>query len=287
MRRAPRRAPLSHARLRPRWATSSRTPSRRPWTARASGRGVVELLLGAEQRVEHLVAQALAHGEGHAGADDADQQQLGEAAAALLLLLGALAQRLTGVAERLGGVLDFLLQLLVVEDLRRRSCRWSAGRTRSCAVSNAVHDVLAQFLVLDEALDVRAGPRRGTARLGRLLLGCHSSSPDVACCPVPILYPALCGCTRALAAVGRGRVLERHRRTSPISSTNTNSRSSRRCSGMSSMSRSLQRGRDDARARPLRWAASAFSFSPPIGSTWPVSVISPVIATSSRTGPRR
>ena len=35
---------------------------------------------------------------------------------------------------------------------------------------------------------------------------------------------------------------------------------------------------------PLRWAASAFSFSPPIGSTWPVSVISPVIATSSRTG---
>jgi hypothetical protein len=35
---------------------------------------------------------------------------------------------------------------------------------------------------------------------------------------------------------------------------------------------------------PLRCAASAFSFSPPIGSTWPVSVISPVIATSSRTG---
>ncbi len=34
----------------------------------------------------------------------------------------------------------------------------------------------------------------------------------------------------------------------------------------------------------LRCAASAFSFSPPIGSTWPVSVISPVIATSARTG---
>ena len=34
---------------------------------------------------------------------------------------------------------------------------------------------------------------------------------------------------------------------------------------------------------PLRCAARAFSFSPPIGSTWPVSVISPVIATSSRT----
>ena len=35
---------------------------------------------------------------------------------------------------------------------------------------------------------------------------------------------------------------------------------------------------------PARCAASAFSFRPPIGSTWPVSVSSPVIATSSRTG---
>ena len=35
---------------------------------------------------------------------------------------------------------------------------------------------------------------------------------------------------------------------------------------------------------PSRWAASAFSLSPPIGSTWPVRVISPVIATSARTG---
>ena len=36
---------------------------------------------------------------------------------------------------------------------------------------------------------------------------------------------------------------------------------------------------------PLRCAASAFSLRPPIGSTSPVSVISPVIATSSRTAP--
>ncbi len=34
---------------------------------------------------------------------------------------------------------------------------------------------------------------------------------------------------------------------------------------------------------PRRWAASAFSFSPPIGRTSPWSVTSPVIATSSRT----
>ena len=35
---------------------------------------------------------------------------------------------------------------------------------------------------------------------------------------------------------------------------------------------------------PARWAASTFSFTPPIGSTWPVRVISPVMATSSLTG---
>ena len=35
---------------------------------------------------------------------------------------------------------------------------------------------------------------------------------------------------------------------------------------------------------PPRSAASSFSFSPPIGSTRPRSVISPVIATSLRTG---
>ena len=35
---------------------------------------------------------------------------------------------------------------------------------------------------------------------------------------------------------------------------------------------------------PARSAASAFSLTPPIGSTWPVRVISPVMATSSETG---
>ena len=35
---------------------------------------------------------------------------------------------------------------------------------------------------------------------------------------------------------------------------------------------------------PARWAASSFSFSPPMGSTLPRSVISPVMAMSRRTG---
>ena len=37
---------------------------------------------------------------------------------------------------------------------------------------------------------------------------------------------------------------------------------------------------------PERWAARIFSLRPPIGSTRPRSVISPVIATSRRTGIR-
>ncbi len=37
---------------------------------------------------------------------------------------------------------------------------------------------------------------------------------------------------------------------------------------------------------PPRWAASSFSFTPPIGSTRPRRVISPVIARSLRAGTR-
>ena len=84
------------------WSTCSRTPPRR---RRAVSRT--------------LLRRPSLSGERHAGADDADEQQLGEAAAALLLL-GTLAQRLARVAQRLGRLLDLLVQLLVVEDLRRR-----------------------------------------------------------------------------------------------------------------------------------------------------------------------
>ena len=81
-----------------------------------------------------------------------------------------------------------------------------------------------------------------------------------------------------------GARLERARRAPPRSRRPRRTRGrARRCSGMSSRSGSLRRGAI-TRAIPARWAASAFSFSPPIGSTWPVSVISPVIAVSSRTG---
>jgi len=52
---------------------------------------------------------------------------------------------------------------------------------------------------------------------------------------------------------------------------------------MSSRSASLRRG-SSTRRKPARCAPSTFSLIPPIGSTRPRKVISPVIATSSRTG---
>ena len=58
---------------------------------------------------------------------------------------------------------------------------------------------------------------------------------------------------------------------------------SRTCSGTSSRSPSLRFGRTTS-LRPARWAASTFCLSPPIGSTRPCSVTSPVIPTTGRTG---
>ena len=87
------------------------------------------------------------------------------------------------------------------------------------------------------------------------------------------------GCVngRAIAAV---RITSR---TSSTWETHTNSTSSRSASGKSSRSGSLRSGAI-TRLIPARWAASAFSFRPPIGSTLPASVTSPVIAVSARTG---
>ena len=57
----------------------------------------------------------------------------------------------------------------------------------------------------------------------------------------------------------------------------------RRFSGTSERSFSLSFGRIASKI-PARCAASSFSLSPPMGSTLPRSVISPVIATSWRVG---
>jgi hypothetical protein len=58
---------------------------------------------------------------------------------------------------------------------------------------------------------------------------------------------------------------------------------SRTCSGISESSGMLAAGTMTVRM-PARDAARSFSLSPPIGNTRPRSVISPVMATSWRTG---
>ena len=68
--------------------------------------------------------------------------------------------------------------------------------------------------------------------------------------------------------------------TSVLSTTSTASSTS---AGTSSRSGSLRLGRNTV-VSPARWAASSFCLAPPIGSTRPFRVTSPVIPTSERTG---
>lgn len=72
--------------------------------------------------------------------------------------------------------------------------------------------------------------------------------------------------------------------TSPRSDTNANCGSLRRCSAISPMSWALSGGAITRRI-PWRCAASAFSLSPPVGRTCPVSVTSPVPAGGPGTEP--
>src|SRR4051794_11042455 len=86
---------------------------RRSRARRRGGRGVLELLLGAEQRVEHPLAQALAQSECNTGTDDQEQQLPAHAALALLL---AAAKRIGSFLQRRRRGLKLLLRLLVVKD---------------------------------------------------------------------------------------------------------------------------------------------------------------------------
>src|SRR5581483_1401705 len=73
------------------------------------------------------------------------------------------------------------------------------------------------------------------------------------------------------------------RSTSSAASTKMNRSWRRSSSGTSARSRSFRAGRTTV-VSPARWAARTFSLMPPTGSTAPRSVISPVMATSLRTG---
>src|SRR3954451_12893232 len=104
------------------------------------GRRVLELLLGAEKRVERLLAQALAEHKRQADADD-DQHQ--PATAPLRLLRRA--QPVRRVLERHRRLAELLLRLLVVE----RGARALAVRHARISVARGLvggPQVLAQVL---------------------------------------------------------------------------------------------------------------------------------------------
>src|SRR4051794_34548558 len=124
-----------------RWAPSRSGPSRRRRRRRRRGGGgrlVVELLLRPEERVEHLVAQALAEAQRQAGTDDADQQELAEPAAALAALR-PLAQRVARALQRVRRVLQLALELLVVEQLGRRLAVVDTAVRDPCGVVGRLH----------------------------------------------------------------------------------------------------------------------------------------------------
>ena len=90
------------------------------------------------------------------------------------------------------------------------------------------------------------------------------------------------------AACGRARRRRRTRpRRPPRSCRRGRTRAPRAPRAAARRGRARSRAGRSTRFSPARWAASDFSRMPPIGSTWPVSVISPVMPTSSATGSPR
>ena len=133
----------------------------------------------------------------------------------------------------------------------------------------------AQVLVVDDALHVRVVLARLAAALWALAAFFFAEA----------IPPSLAVKFRALGRAYPGSAAHRARRRRPRRSRRPTRTPCPRAgsSGKSSRSGSLRRGAS-TRLTPARCAASAFSFRPPIGSTSPVSVSSPVIAVSSRTG---
>src|SRR5581483_3574178 len=144
-----------------------------------------------------------------------------------------------------------------------------------------VANVVAQLRVLEGALEVRFHRRRRVRDLVRRL----GHGQAFLSCVVDI-DPTPPAAFNALGALAVPDPLKATSKTSSIESTRTNSTSRRVSAGSSSRSASFSRGTRTRRS-PARWAASAFSRTPPIGSTWPVRVSSPVMPRSAATGVSR
>src|SRR6185437_9336014 len=202
------------------------------------GRGVLELLLRAEQHVEHLGTKALVERDGQASAN----QQEHEATPAPLLLAAGLGvpQRVRRVLQGRGRLAELLLGLLVLGDRLDRSLAVGHAGVRLARRFEGGPHVLAQLLVLDDPLHVRVvlhrlprGYGAGSGLGGLLLLRCHAS-PRV---PLPDGRLPGFAWRNQLAYSSRASLS-----TWSIFEANLNLMPRRRCGGISSRSASFNFG---------------------------------------------
>src|SRR3954452_2515702 len=161
---------------------------RRGLRRRCGGGRVGELLLATEDEIQDLVAQTLVPRDGDRAADDRDEEQLAEPEAPLLL--GPFLQRATDFLQRLCGLLDVLLDLLVVG---QHLGGLLAVADASVGVAGSLEgnpDVVPQVLVLQgpSHVGVATGRGGGSTRLGGLALRHLRHTPRIACSRV-ILVP--------------------------------------------------------------------------------------------------
>src|SRR6185437_2126716 len=144
------------------WPLGRGDGTRRRRRGRADRRRVLELLLGAEQGVQHLGAQALRNRQRDDRADQQDHELAAEPALLLLLGLGVLGrvrERHGGVAARLERRSKLALQLLVVDQSPLRGLGAAQAVGRALTGLDCRPHVVAQLGVLEQALDVRVGLR--------------------------------------------------------------------------------------------------------------------------------
>src|SRR6266498_165441 len=135
-------------------------------------RGVLELLLGAEQPVEHRLAKVLAERDRDRGADQRHERDLPPRAATPLA-----AQVLRGVAQRFRRRTEIALDLLVLGQGPYGPLSVGHALVGVAGSVEGLLDAVPQVFVLDHASYVRVRTRgpRGLARLVGLRASCCHS----------------------------------------------------------------------------------------------------------------
>jgi hypothetical protein len=122
-------------------------------------RAVVELLLGADEKVEHARAQVLAE-DHRQRACDREQQQRAADPSAPARLLGGLAQRARRLAQRVRRIPDLALELAILEQGSRRRLAVAHAPVGIPRRPVGGEQARAQLLIFDQSLHVLVALRR-------------------------------------------------------------------------------------------------------------------------------